>query len=609
MLQTMRNNAQGLFAKIIMAFLVIVFGLWGVESVVSIGSGEKATVEVDGQKITEAEIERAVERQRMNLSRQFGEQFNADLFNDQFLRQAAIEQLINDKVAIVQAHKLGLKASTKTIDQAIVQEQAFQLNGRFDATQFRDVLRMNGMSPTDFRNAMANDIVINQAQAGFALSSIATPFNVKLGASLEQEERTFKYHEIKAADLIASIALSDEEIEQNYQANKEQFRTPELVAVDYVEIKLADIAANLEVSAAEVEQAYNDYKARQQATEQREASHILLELDNRTLTEAKALANELKQRIDDGEDFAVLAKEYSDDIGSKNIGGELGLSPRGSFDEAFDNALYSLPEGGVSNPLETDFGVHLIRADKIVQAEVRPFAEMQQELAQEVRLDKAQQDYESRIINMSDVAFSSTSISELAQALNLEVKQSALFTRDEGESIADNMDVRDAAYADNVLFDKELSPMIELKDSAVVLSVAQHQEESYRPLADVREQIVAEMKARKAAQLAEANAQKLASDSDKITWKTVVTSYSLSSEAPRAVQQRAFALQVEQQDVVQTADGYAIVKLSKIDAKPWQDVKIESEQQGLARMFNGRVDLFSYQNWARNTTKIQKNKS
>ena len=144
MLQTMRNNAQGTLAKIIVAFIIIVFALWGVESIVTMGGGEQATIEVDGVEITEIDIARAIDLQRTNLSRQFGDQFNEDIFNDQFLRQAAVEQLISEKVNLNQAQKLGLAASTRVIDETILSIPAFQNNGRFDRELYLDVLRMNG---------------------------------------------------------------------------------------------------------------------------------------------------------------------------------------------------------------------------------------------------------------------------------------------------------------------------------------------------------------------------------------------------------------------------------------------------------------------------------
>lgn len=608
MLQTMRNNAQGMLAKIIMGFLVVVFGLWGVESIVSIGGNEVAAIEVDGQKINESDIERAVERQRANLSRQFGNQFNSDLFNDSFLRQAAIEQLVSEKVSVLQARKLGLNASKRNIDEMIVQEQAFQQNGRFDAEQFRDVLRMNGLTPSSFREAMANDLIVNQAQAAFALTSIATDFNVKVSSMLANEERTFKYVEVAAAQLLNKVELTDAEIEAAYQQNKEQFRTPEVATIQYVEIKLADIAAEQQVTEEELQQAYEDYKKRQSVYEQRQASHILLDLDSRSLTEAKALAQEIKQKLDSGANFAELAKEYSDDIGTKAIGGDLGISPRGSFDDAFEAALYALPEGGVSEPVVTEFGVHIIRADKILAADVEPFSAMQAALDKEVRTSKAQAQYQKSITDMSDMAFSAQSLDDLAKQLNLKVQENGPFTRDQGEGIAEDSYVRESAYADNVLFDHELSPMIELNDSAVVLAVKDHKEESFKSLAEVKDQVVSVLKQQRAAQMAQQQAEQLVQAKD-AKWQTVTSTYAHDSEAPQAVQLRAFSMKKGATDVVRTQNGYAAMQLVNIVNHGWQDAKIDAQTKELTQLTNGRADLFSYQNWARNTSKIKMKKS
>lgn len=609
MLQTMRNNAQGMFAKVIMGFLVIVFGLWGVESIVSIGGGEQAVVEVDGQKITESDIERAVEIQRANLSRQFGDQFNEEIFNDRFLRQSAIEQLINEKVTVLQAQKLGLEASKRSIDESIVQETAFHQDGRFNVDQFRTVLAMNGLTPSSFRNAMANEIVVNQAQSAFALTSFATEFEGKLLAKLDNEERTFKYAEVTAKDFLNKVELTDADIEAAYEQSKERFRTPEQASVRYVEIKLDDIAQLQQVSDSELNKAYDDYKKRQSVSEQRSASHILLELDGRSLKEAKALAQEIKQKLDNGEDFGALAQQYSDDIGTKMVGGDLGLSPRGSYDAAFDDALYSLALGAVSEPVETEYGVHLIRADKIIAADVASFADMKAELTNEIRQEKAQSLYQAKIIEMSDAAFAAQSIDELAKQLNLDVLVSALFTRDAGEGVAANTYVRDAAYADNVLFDKELSPMIELPNSAVVLAVKEHHEESFKPLAEVKEQLVAVLKQQRASFMAHEQIQKIMAGEAQADWKTVTSTYSHNSEAPEAVQIRAFSLTKGQMDSVQTTGGFAVVKLTQIEAKSWQDAELDTQSLEIVRVFNGRTDLFSYQYWARSASKIKNKKS
>src|SRR5690606_17136994 len=165
MLQTMRDNAQGMIAKIIVGFIIVVFALWGVESIVSIGSGTSVTASVNGEDITEEDIVRTVKQQKANLRRQFGDQYDDNLFNEQCLRQSALEQLIEQKIALVQAQELGLRASPRSIDETIVTIPAFQLDGRFNREQFQNVLRINGMTPLMFRASLAEDIITNQARA------------------------------------------------------------------------------------------------------------------------------------------------------------------------------------------------------------------------------------------------------------------------------------------------------------------------------------------------------------------------------------------------------------------------------------------------------------
>lgn len=608
MLQTMRNNAQGTLAKIIVAFIIIVFALWGVESIVTMGGGEPAAIEVDGVEIKESDIAMAMEMQRANLSRQFGDQFNEDIFNEQFLRQAAVEQLISEKISLNQANKLGLAASSRMVDEVIVSVPVFQNGGRFDRDQYVEVLRMNGMSPLQYRQALASDIIVNQSQAAFALSGFATPFSAKLKTALDAEERTFEYVELDAKEFVKQVSLSEDEIEQAYNSSLERFAVPEMVSVKYVEVKRADLAATLDVSDAELNNAYEDYKLRASANEQRQASHILLETFDRSLKEAKELAAELKTRIDQGESFEALAKEYSDDLGSKEAGGDLGITLRGSFDELFENALYSLAEGEVSEPVETDFGIHLIRATKVIADDLESFEEMKDTLAAEVRESKAYDLYEAKIIELSDLAFSALSIDEAAKTAGLTLKTTPLFERDSGEGIAESESVREASFAGNVLYDNEISSVIELADSALVLAINEHKPESVLPLSDVRDSVVEELTFARSLELAKERADAISKgDDENVKWNAVTTTFSQNTDADRMVQQRAFSIKPGEVKSVAIQGGYAVVKLNAIDKTNWADVEVDNEQLAAEREANSRKSLLSFQAWSRDNSKIKQN--
>jgi len=607
----MRDNAQGMIAKVIVFFIIFVFALWGVESIVSLGGGTPATATVGDQEITEADIVRTVEQQKANLRRQFGEQYNENLFNEKFLRQSALEQLIEQKVALVQADKLGLRAASSAIDETIVTIPAFQQDGRFDKEQFQNVLRMNGLSPLTFRASLADDIKTNQARAAFVLSSVETPFAVQISEALNNELRTFSFYEVNAKDLEASIELSDDDIQLAYEANKDRYKTEEQVRIQYVQLKRADIAAKQDVSEEELQAAYLDYQSRELAKEQRSSSHILIEAnDDRNDADALALAKEIKSRLDKGEDFAALAKEYSDDIGTKNAGGNLGLNTKGSFVPEFEDVLYALQPQQISSPVKSEFGYHIIRLDSIVTPAVKTLAEMKTELSREVREGKAEAMYAEQMQELSNISFSAESIADVASALNLELQSTDFFSRQNGNGIALNEGVRQVAFQENVMLDKQISEVVELQDGAVVLAVSEHNDASVKPLSDVKAQVVANLKRERALAQARVLADAIVSGEEQAkVWKKVSATFQQSSEAPRLAQQKAFALTVGQSDVVKTPGGFTVVTLDAVDAKNWQDMALSDEAKESGRAQNSRADMLSYQAWAKSATKIERSGS
>lgn len=611
MLQTMRDNAQGMIAKVIVFFIIFVFALWGVESIVSLGGGTPATATVGDQEITEADIVRTVEQQKANLRRQFGEQYDENLFNEKFLRQSALEQLIEQKVALVQADKLGLRAASSAIDETIVSIPAFQQDGRFDKEQFQNVLRMNGLSPLTFRASLADDIKTNQARAAFVLSSVETPFAVQVSEALNNELRTFSFYEVNAKDLEASIELSDEDIQLAYEANKDRYKTEEQVRIQYVQLKRADIAAKQDVTEDELQAAYIDYQSRELAKEQRSSSHILIEVnDDRSDAEALALADDIKSRLDKGEDFAALAKEYSDDIGTKNAGGNLGLSTKGSFVPEFEDTLYALQKDQISSPVKSEFGYHIIRLDSIVTPSVKSLADVKAELSREVREGKAEAVYAEQMQELSNISFSAESIDDVAKALNLELQSTEFFSRENGNGIALNEGVRQVAFEENVMLDKQISEVVELQDGAVVLAVSEHKDASVKPLAEVKPEVVMSLKRERALAQARVLADAIVSgDEQAKAWKKVSATFQQSSEAPRLAQQKAFALTVGQSDVVKTPGGFTVVTLDAVDAKNWQDMAVSDEAKEAGRAQNSRADMLSYQAWAKSATKIERSGS
>ncbi|MDQ4424405.1 MAG: SurA N-terminal domain-containing protein [Thalassolituus sp.] len=604
MLQTMRNNAQGIIAKIIVGFIIVVFALWGVESIVNLGGGEKPVATVGDYEISRVEVQQKVAEQKNQLRRQFGDQYDDGLFNDKFLEQSAVEQLINEKVAQTQADKLDLYAAKGIVDQMIVNTPSFQTAGEYDPEQFKLVLRMNGYSVAQYRAMLADSVRQNQVRAAFMLSTIETPFEMQLRQSLENEQRTFSYASVSADQFKDSVEVLDDEITAYYDENIQRFMTPERARIRYVLLSRDSIENAQEVTEEDLEVAYQDYVADIEQTEQRESAHILFLTEDRSESEAIELAEAARARLDSGESFAAVAADLSEDGGSADMGGSLGVNPRGAFDPAFDDALYALEEGGVSEPVVTEFGVHIIKAVSVQSADVPAMSEVRDELVDIVKAEKAGFLFAERSQELANSAFSAETIEELAASSGLEVQTSDYFTQTSGQGVADSDQVRRTAFEDNMKLDRELSDLVDMESGSMVFVVDDYQDAQPKPLDEVRGQVVAALTSQKALEAASDKAKAILEGVADAEWNEATTTLRQSTEAPRVAQQKAFSLAEGESDVVSSPVGYTVVKLTSVDRKSWDDMAVTEELKTAVRNQSARDDMVSYQAWSKANTEI-----
>lgn len=605
MLQTMRNNAQGIIAKIIVGFIIIVFALWGVESIVNLGGGERPVATVGDYEITRVQVQQKVAEQKNQLRRQFGDQYDEGLFNEKFLEQSAVEQLINERVAQTQADKLDLYASTSEIDQMIINTPAFQTAGEFDKEQFQLVLRMNGYSVAQYRAMLADSVRQNQVRAAFMLSTIDTPFEMQLRQALENEQRTFAYATVNASDFTDVVEVSDEDIQAYYDENVSRFLTPERARIRYVLLSREMIQDGQEVTDEDLEIAYSDYVADLSANEQRESAHILFLTEDRSEAEAIELAEAARVRLDNGESFAAVAADVSEDGGSADMGGSLGINPRGAFDPAFDEALFALEEGDVSGPVVTEFGVHLIKAISVEAVDTPALADVREELVDVVKAEKAGFLFAERSQELANSAFSAETIEELAENSGLTVLESDYFTQTAGTGIAEADQIRRTAFDANMKLDRELSDLVEVEQGSLVFVVDDYQDARAKPLEEVRAQVVAALTSQKSLELASDKAEQMLSGDVSVDWTEVTTTLRQATEAPRAAQQKAFALAEGESDIVSSPAGYTLVKVNSVDQKSWEDMAVTDDLRNAVRNQAARDDMVSYQAWSKANTEIE----
>lgn len=510
MLQNIRDNSQGWIAKTIIGVIVVLMALTGVDAIINVSSDRNKAAEVNGQVIGVDELARAVDLQRRQLQQRLGEQFNASLLDENLLRKSALEGLIERNLLLQGAEQAGMRFSDAALDQLLLVTPDFQQDGRFSPERFDQVIRQMGYSRLQFRQLMQQEMLIGQLQAGIAGSHFVTDDEVTAFAALERQTRDFAHFAVKAD--ASGIKISAQQLADYYAANSREFMSPEQVVIEYLELKKEAFFDQVEVSDEELQPLYEQEIAN--LGEQRRAAHILLESDGRSDEELRTQLESLRQRIMAGEDFAALAREFSQDPGSANAGGDLGFAGQGVYEPAFEEALFALQVGELSAPVKTDFGWHLIRLQDVQAAEVPLLETLRPQLERELKAQKVEQRFVEVTKQLEDAAFESSDLQQPAQELGLTLQQSAAFGREGGQGIAANPQVLQAAFSDEVLLEAANSAPLELDpDTVVVLRVKEHRKSSVLPFEEVseglRERLAQQQAAEAARQQGEALLQAL----------------------------------------------------------------------------------------------------
>lgn len=483
MLQNIRDNSQGWIAKTIIGVIIVLMALTGFDAIMNATSNSQDAAEVNGESVSRDELSRAVDMQRRQLAQQLGGQFDASMLDDKLLRDSALKALIDRKLLLQGAADAGFGFSQQALDQLILLTPEFQQDGKFNADRFDQVIRQMGYSRLQFRTLLEQEMLIGQLRAGLAGSGFVTDQEVRAFAALERQTRDFATLAIKARP--DQLQVSAEQIKAYYDEHASEFMTPEQLLVEYVELKKDAFFDQVKVSDEEIQAQYEKEIAN--LGEQRKASHILLETGDKLSDEqAKGKLAELRARIDKGEDFAALAKEFSQDPGSAGNGGDLGFAGQGVYDAAFETALFALKVGEVSAPVKSEFGWHLIRLDAVQAAEVPSLASLKPQLERDLKAQQVEQRFVEATKTLEDAAFEAADLAQPAQELGLEVKQAAPFGREGGEGIAANRQVVEAAFSQEVLTEGANSSALELDpDTVVVLRVKEHRKPEQQALAQL----------------------------------------------------------------------------------------------------------------------------
>lgn len=626
MLQAIRDRVTGIVAVFILGLLAIPFVFFGVDSYIR-NVPQDAVAKVGDDEISVTEFQSEFARYRTQLRAQQGDAYDDLQANRPEARREFLESMIDRRLLAQYAGDMGLAISPKTIADVIRDVPAFQVNGRFDPEVYRQRIAANGQTVGAFERELARDLLVQQLPGAVRGSTVVTQEDVDRWLRLQMETRSIATVEVALAPFREKVEIGEAEIETFYEENRSQFMRPERVSVEYIELDTRDMAESLEIDEEELRERYEATKGRFMTAERRRASHILISSgDERSEEEAQALAESLAERIAEGESFDALAEEFSDDPGSAGQGGDLGWIEPDVMMPAFEEALFALEAGEVSEPVQTEFGWHLIKLTEIDEPRGQTFAEARDEIAREVRDERAEDMYVEMSDRLIDLVYADpTGLEAIAGDMGLELKTAGPFSRFTAEGVLARPQVIDAIFSDMVLVERQASEPIEIeRNHAVVVRVTDHQPAEPRPLEDVRTEIrdrlVAEAAREAAREYAEALVERARGEDAGLAGIAEAEELELrqlevtrrSFDYPPQVIQEIFALPHPSDqgapvfDVVQIPGGWLLVRLDEVvpgDPSEADDARRRSARQQIefqraALEFQGLVQ------WLRENTEV-----
>lgn len=556
MLQIIRDRAQTWIAWVIVTLLIIPFALWGIQSYFG-ASGDTHVAEVNGTEISQRDLQIAFQQQQQRLRQALGENFDANMFPEDRMRMDALEGLVQKELLLQAATRTGLYIGDAALAKTIHAIDAFQEDGVFSQELYQKLLSRQGMSRGLFETDLRRDLILQQYYGALSSSDFATAYEKAQQQKLQGQKRDIGYLTIAFKPFTESAVVTDEEVENYYKERNTLFMNPETVALDYLELSVAKLMEAVQVDEAVVKERYEAQKENYRTPEQRRARHILIQVDDDTSDDvARSKIDELHAEIKAGAAFNELATKHSEDPGSAAQGGDLGFFGLDVMDKAFEKATFALKPGDVSEPVRSSFGYHLIKLEEVKGGGTKRYEEVKASISDEIKREQAEKVFYEQAEQLANLSYEfPDSLAEAAKQIGMDIKTSAALPRRGGAGIFAERKLMDAAFSEDVLARGNNSEVIEISpDHLVVIRVNKHTPSSRKPLDEVRDTVLARLKEDKARQQATDKAlealsriragetPQLVAESMQADWKRIDAAQRDQSDVNRSVLTRAFAM-------------------------------------------------------------------
>lgn len=505
MLEFLRKQAQSPVLQTIIVVIVLVFIFWG--SNMGGGNQRDAVAIVNGEAIDLPTYSREYSRMVDNLRDQFGGNLPKNLIKGLGLKEQALQRLIQQTLLAQGAQKMGLYVSNWEIQEEVKKQPYFQVNGVFDNGRYKQLLAQNKMAPKQYEEGLRLDLLRRKVTQHLSELAVLTDWEIDQRFAFDNNEIKLAYYKLQASDFKKDVTISSEDLATYFDLNKEAYKSAPQIKVKYLSFPVAKAFETLTISDAEINDYYQRNISTFQVPEKRSARHILIKTDGTNDESQKGKAEEILKKIKAGGNFAKLAKEFSEDPGSANQGGDLGSFNRGQMVPAFDEAVFSLAKSEVSNLIKTRFGYHIIEVQNIIPATTTSIQEaksiIERTLKQEQAKNKAFEDAGTAY----EKIFQAGSLAKYSQQEKVRLLTTNFFNQAAPPAIlAGKPRLLAKAFG---LVKGDLSSLIEETDGYYIIFIDDVLDPTVPELAKVRKEVTTDFKEAKSRELAQAKTQEI----------------------------------------------------------------------------------------------------
>ncbi len=482
------NDRMKVFGWIILLPLSLVFAVWGVQGIVSFTSQQDRGLKVNGEQAPVEQMRLAYQERSVQLTRAFPEQIPADVKKK--VQDGIVDEYVNTLLVDQKVTQQRYAVTDRDVIQSITSYQGFQVAGQFNKDAYYALLKARGYTPERFEAEQRKLLKARALEGALYLSAFATPIEIARAAALKGETRELGWALLPVAKFVAGAKPDEAAIKAYYDAHPNEFKTPDTVKLSYVALKVADIAHEVAVDEGGLKAFYDTIKERFVEPERRHARHILIQSGSDEAAAQKKAQDLYAQATKPGADFAALAKQYSQDAGSKEQGGDLGTVEKSFFVGAFGDALFAMQPGQIKGPLKTQFGWHVIKLEEIVAGKSKSFDEVKATIEPEYKRTEAERRFGERQEKLEQIAFEKNgSLAPVATALKLTIQEIPAFYQGLADNeLAANAKLLKAAFSADVVGGQNSRPVELSPGNVVVVRASDRHLPTLQPLAAVHAQ-------------------------------------------------------------------------------------------------------------------------